>query len=73
MDVNRIHILKRTEESKMGALLLIGIIFFIGYASAVEEQRTGWIKRMADENYNDMADIMNKQAGREVMKKKKIR
>ena len=51
----------------------MGALLFIGYASAVEEQRTGWIKRMADENYNDMADIMNKQAGREVMKKKKIR
>lgn len=57
----------------MGALLLIGIIFFIGYASAVEEQRMGWTKRMADENYNTIADIMNKEAGREVMKKKKVR
>ena len=57
----------------MGALILIGIIVFIAYAYTVNEQRTGWMRRMGDENWNTTADIMNKQAGKEVMKKKKIR
>lgn len=57
----------------MGALILIGIVVFIAYAYTVNEKRTGWMRRMGDENWNTTADIMNKQAGREVMKKKKIR
>ena len=57
----------------MGALFLIGIVAFIIYAYVENERRTGWMRRMGDENWNTTADIMNKQAGREVMKKKKIR
>lgn len=57
----------------MGAIALIGLIIFIAYVYAVNEQRTGWIRRMADENWNDTADRINKQAGREIMKKKKIK
>lgn len=55
----------------MGAIALIGLIIFIVYVYAVNEQRTGWIRRMADENWNDTADRINKQAGKEIMKKKK--
>lgn len=57
----------------MGAIALIGLIIFIVYVYAVNEQRTGWIRRMADENWNDTADRINKQAGKEIIKKKKIR
>lgn len=57
----------------MGAIALIGLIIFIAYVHAVNEQRTGWIRHMADENWNDTADRINKQAGKEIMKKKKIK